>query len=68
MEISSSDSGPLPLTKGEKVPPVAESMTHEVVKPQSTPNPQADDETSPERCSARGRALGRAAYLSDYAC
>jgi len=68
IEISSSDPGPPPLTKVEQVPPVAESMPQEVVKPQAAPSPQADDVTSPERCSARGRVLRRPAYLSDYAC
>ena len=68
MEISSSDPGPLPLTKVEQVPPVAESTPQEMVKPQTTPNPQADDVTSPERCSARRRIIRRPAYLSDYEC
>ena len=66
--ICSSDPGPLPVTKVEQVPPVAESMPQEVVKPQTTPNPQADDVMSPERCSARGRVLRRPAYLRDYEC
>ena len=43
VEICSSDPGPLPLPKVEQVPPVAESMPQEVVKPQAVPNPQADD-------------------------
>ena len=68
MEICSSDLGLLPLTKVDQVPPVAESMPQEVAKPQTTPNPQADDVTSPERFSTRGRVLRRPAYLSDYEC
>ena len=63
IEVSSSDPGPLPLTKAEQVPPVAESMPQEVVKPQAAPGPPPDDISSPERCSTRGRA-----YLNDYAC
>ena len=68
VEICSSDPGPLPLTKVEQVPPVAESMPQEVAKLQTTPNPQADDVTSPERFGAWGRVLRRPAYLSDYEC
>ena len=68
VEICSSHPGPLPLTKVEQVPPVAESTPQEVAKPQATPNPQADDVTSPERISARGRVLRRPAYHSDYEC
>ena len=54
MEIANSHPGPLPLTKVEQVPPVAESMPQEVVKPQAGPSPKADDVTCPERCSTRG--------------
>lgn len=36
---SSSNPGPLPLTKVEQVPPVAESMPQEVVKSQAAPGP-----------------------------
>ena len=66
VEICSSDPGPLPLTKVEQVPPVVESTTQEVAKPQTTPNPQADDITSPERFSTQGRVLRRPAHFSDY--
>ena len=45
VEICSSDPGPLPLTKVDQVPPVAESTPQEVAKPQTTPNLQADDVT-----------------------
>ena len=38
-KTNSSDPGPLPLTKVEQVPPVAESMPQEVVKPQATTKP-----------------------------
>ena len=68
VEVSSSDPCPLPLTKVEQVPPVAESMPQDVVKPQAAPGPPADDTSSSERCSTRGRVLRRPAYLSDYAC
>jgi len=68
MEISSSDPGSLPLTKVEQVPPVADSMPQEVVKPQAAPSPQADEVLTPERCSTQGTVLRRPAYLSDYAC
>ncbi|XP_022809152.1 uncharacterized protein K02A2.6-like [Stylophora pistillata] len=68
IEIPSSDRGPLPLTKVEQVPTVVESKPQEMVKPQATPNPPADDVTSPERCSARGRVLRRPAYLRAYTC
>jgi len=57
IEISSSNPGTLPLTKVEQVPPVAESMPQEVIKPQATPSPQADDIRSPERCSVQGRVM-----------
>ena len=68
VEICSSNPGPLPLTNVEQLPPVAESTPQEVAKPQTTPNPQADDLTSPERFRARGRVLLRPVYLSDYEC
>ena len=68
IEVSSSDPGPLPLTKAEQVPPVAESMPQEVVKPQAAPGPPPDDISSPERCSTWGRLLRRPAYFNDYAC
>ena len=68
VEICSSDPGPLPLTKVDQVPPVAESTPQEATKPQTSPDPQTDDVTSPERFSARGRVLRRPAYLSDYEC
>ena len=68
VEICSSDPGPVPLTKVDQVPPVAESTPQEVAKPQTIPNPQTDDVTSPERFSARGRVLRRPAYLSNYEC
>ena len=42
--ICSSDPGPLPLTKVDQVTPVWESTPQEVAKPQTTPNPQADDQ------------------------
>ena len=68
IEVSSSNPGPLPLTKAEQVPPLAESMPREVVKPQAAPGPPPDDISSPERCSTWGRLLRRPAYLNDYAC
>ena len=68
VEICSSDPGPLPLTKVDQVPPVAESTPQEVAKPQTTPNLQADDATSPERFSARRRVLRRPTYFIDYEC
>ena len=68
IEVPTSDPCPLPLTKVEQVPPVAESMPQEVVKPLAAPGPPPDDIPSPERCSSRGRVLQRPAYLSDYAC
>ena len=58
----------LKVIRKQIVSPVAESMPQEVAKPQTTPNPQADDVTSPERFSARGRVLRRLAYLSGYEC
>jgi len=62
IEISSPDSGP------EQIPPVAESVPQEVVKPQAEPSPPADNIISPERYNTRGRVLRRPAYLTDYAC
>ena len=68
IDLTSSDPGPLPLTKVEHVPTVAESMPQEVVKPQAVPGPPPDDISSPERCSTQERVLRRPAYLNDYAC
>ena len=68
LEIPSSDPDSLPFTKVGQVPAIADSRPQEVVKPQAAPGPQADEVTSPERCSSRARVLRRPAYLSDYAC